>query len=410
MKIALYDPFPVCGGMMTWTRHMRAGLIALGHECDTVSFTRSGRPLKKWGNPNAGTQWYERPLDKVFAYKNCREELRRYDRVILVEPLMELHEKEAERNGWRLPYYVWVLEEAGVPFTTVLHSFSYSTKATPWAVPILELPSFIGVGLSHAEPERCVRGNTRVLELAEWVRAPHPYVSVYPLDGPVPPNHLMAGTTGRFAHINGFHLGAMAQALGTLPQGTLFQMYGGCPITNKPAATTVMFEMMRDGGYGYTPHREDDNPFRPNPWVLTKEDGSVAYGGAYSGGGAGQAAATSQMRVHVSPMAEDKSTGVTNYVQLEAMDAGCLPVSTDTHWRPSFRGWIIEALPTTPSLSLVIKSEKPKTWVRKLGKAMELALTCPDDRRQELIRHNREVLRTEHDPATVAKTMVEVLG
>jgi hypothetical protein len=409
VKVAIYDPDPYCGGLMTWSRQMQAGLRAAGAECDVVSLTKSGKPRIAWGRPSDSTEWYERPLDKVGAYKNTRDVFAEYDRIVLTEPLAGLQDREAGKNNWAVPYYVRVLEVAEVPFTTVLHSFDYSEKAAPYAEAVVSLPGFLGTGFAHASPARVLGGN-KAMEAVKWVQAPHPYAPFLPRDAPVPPRGV-AGCTGRFAHINAFQLPAAAAARGLLPRGSTVQLRGSCAVSARASYTLEMYEGLRDN-YGYQAYRAGDGAIRPHNWVLWKEDGSstIRYDGAYPGGAGGTVEACQSMQAHVSLMAREKSTWVTNYTQLEAMDAGCIPVATDSHWSDWFRGKVIGALPTTPSVGLLVKDAELHKWLAAAGHAITSALELSDQERQEYAAHNRQALREIHDPAASARVLLEVLG
>lgn len=414
MKIAIYDPDPVCGGLMTWGRQMQHGLRAAGAECDIVSFTKSGKPKVAWGRPADSTEWYERPLDVVGAYKNCKDVLAAYDRVVLTEPLMGLQDREARKQNWSVPYYARVLDVAGVPFTTVLQSFSYAEKDAPFAAAVTGLGSFLGTGFAHASPERVLGGNA-ALERVPWVQAPHPYLPVMEPSSPLPPRGV-AGCTGRFAHLNGYQLPSAAMAMGCLPRGAVLQLRGSCAVSARPSYSLEIFEALRDT-YGFQVWRDGEGAIRPHKWVAWQNDEhdvpvrTVRYDGAYAGGTQEPVMACQTMQAHVSLMARDKSTWTTNYVQLEAMDAGCVPVATDSHWSDEFRGRVLGALPSTPSMAAIVKSEPELTaWIRQAGVQVSAALDMSDGERAQVARHNREVLYSRHDPASVAKVLLEVLG
>jgi hypothetical protein len=411
VKVAIYDPDPYCGGLMTWGRQMQAGLRAAGAECDVVSLTRSGKPRVSWGRPSSSTEWYERPLDRTGAYKNCRDFLAEYDRIVLTEPLAGLQDKEAKKQGWSVPYYARVLEVAGVPFTTVLQSFSYAGKDAPFAEAVVSLPSFLGTGFAHADPSKVLGGN-QAMEAVKWVQAPHPYAPVLPVDAAVPPRGV-AGCTGRFAHINAFQLPAVAAARGLLPRDCTVQLRGSSAVSARASFTFEVFEAIRDG-YGMESWREGDGVIRPHPWVLWVNDGApcriIRYDGAYPGGAEGTVEACRTMQAHVSLMSRDKSTWVTNYAQLEAMDAGSVPVATDSHWSAWFRGKVIGALPTVPSVGLLIKDAGLHRWLAAAGDVITAALELADQERAEYATCNRTALRDVHQPAASARVLLEVLG
>lgn len=404
MKIAIYDPDPIVGGMMSWGRHMQHGLRMLGHECDIVTFTASGRPRKSWGNPRMGTSWYDREPDVTGRYAQCASVLKAYDRIVLTEPLQGLQDREAHRNNWSVPKYVRVLQLARVPFTTVLHSFSYDLDDAPFSGHVVTLPDFTGTGFAHADPARVLQGNY-TLEQVKWVQAPHPYLPSRDVSAPLPGRDV-AGVTGRFAHINGPHVPALMAARQLVPDGTTVQLRGASAVSNRPSFTLELYEIIRDR-FGYEGQREGDDVFRHHNWVLWNGKNVIRYDGSYTDA----VYACSSMTVHVSLMSEKNSTGVTNYAQLEAIDAGSLQVSTKCHWRPSFSGHVVDALSTMPSMSTIVKDPYVQDWLRKVASpAVTAALHASDEERTATARHNREVLREEHDPRIAAKLLTEVLG
>jgi hypothetical protein len=405
MKIALYDPEPVCGGPMTWSRFTQQGLRALGHECDTVSFTKSGRQRKAWGQMTPGTGWFDRPLDVVGKYKDCKDILGKYDGVVLTEPLIGLQDRQAVRENWGLPYYGRVLDLAGVRFTTALQAYNYSPKHAPFAEAVLALPSFAGTGITHVNDTIVLR-EAPSLRQYPWHYVPHPYTLHAPDD--LLPGRGVAGCAGRFVHIDGFHILAMAAALRTLPAATVVQLRGACAISNRASLSVEVYEQLQKMGYeqGY---RHGEDVFRPHNWWLSDGRGWVRYDGPYPGWPGG-VAAISAMQVLCSVMADENSHGASSYTQLEGIDAGATQVATHLHWRKNFQGLFAPAIPTMPSLTTIPRDPAAEAWTRKAGEQVAIALSWDDGLRLRTAQHNREVVRAEHDPRLTAKTIAEVLS
>jgi hypothetical protein len=406
MRVALYDPEPVCGGPMLWTRMVQTGFRELGHECDVVSFTKSGRQRKAWGQMQPGTAWYDRQLDVVGKYKDCKDVLAPYDGVVLTEPLIGIQDKQALKSNWAIPYYGRVLELAGKPFTTALHAFSYSQKAAPFASVILQMPNFAGTGISHVTASMVTRDN-QVMKGIPWEYIPHPYKLCITDDTWVPARGA-AGCAGRFVHIDAFHIPALAAAYGTLPDDTIVQLRGACAISNRASLSMEVYEELQKMGYN-TGARAGDDVFRPHNWWLTKNGSTVRYDGAYSGwpDSVGVCAA---FQVMVSVMADENSHGASSYTQLEGIDAGCTHVATPLHFRPEFEGVMAPSVPTMPSLQTVARDPAAAQWVHAVGRQITEALSWDDAKRKQIAQYNREVVRVQHDPRLTAKALVEILS
>lgn len=390
---------------MTWCRFAQRGLRALGHDCDVVSFTKSGRPRKNWGTMVPGTGWYDRPVDVTARYRDCKDVLKQYDGVMLTELLIGLQDRQALKENWSLPFYGRVLDLAGVRWSTTLHSFSYSEKAAPFAAALVALPSFAGAGLSNVDSARVIRDNTPLRGIP-WQKTTIPYTLCAPDD--MIPARGVAGCAGRFVHIDGFHVLAMAAAYRTLPVDTIVQLRGACAISNRASLSVEVYEQLQAMGYEQA-HRDGEDVFRPHNWWVMSPWGTVRYDGPYAGWPE-SVRASSAFQVFVSVMADENSHGSCNYAQLEAIDAGCMQVATPLHWRPSFRGLCPPAIPTMPSLTSIPRDPAAEAWTRKVGDQVAQALSWDDAMRLHVAKHNRDVIRAEHDPLVTAKAIVEVLS
>jgi hypothetical protein len=389
---------------MTWGHHLQAGLRALGHDCDIVSLTWSGRPRQACGSERPGTMWYRDPVDATGKLRQSADFFREYDGIILSELEIGLHDREARKHGWSMPRYARALELSGVPFTTALQGFDYSEANAPFAGTTCSLPNFTGTAVAHSSPEKVLNGNP-VLERLTWLPAPLPY-QIASAAPDLPPRDA-AGMAGRFCHIKGCHLLAIMAGSGLLPDGTTVKLSGTAAMSNRPSITVEVMECLEQE-FGFKGTRQEGNIYAPLPWSMSSEEKlcGVDYTGSYTD----PVAVSREFAVAVALTARKNSSGTINYAMLEAVNAGCLLVSTTTQWRPAFWGWTLEPLDTMPSIRKALTEASVRNWLHDAAQLVSAALGVDDVTRQEMTVRNRAALVRDHDPAAVAQKYVEALG
>jgi hypothetical protein len=392
-------------GLQTWGRHLQAGLRALGHDCDIVSLTWSGRPRQAWGSERPGTMWYRDPVNATGKYRQSADFFRQYDGIILSELEIGLQDREAKKHGWSMPRYARALELSGVPFTAALQGFDYSEANAPFAGTACSLPNFTGTAVAHSSPAKVLNGNP-VLERLTWLEAPLPYQVADPGDTALPPRDT-AGMAGRFCHIKGCHLLAIMAGMGLLPDGTIVKLSGTAAISNRPSVTVEVMEVLEQE-FGFRGRRQEGNIYTSMPWSVSSEEKlcGVDYTGSYTD----PVAVSREFAVAVALTSRKNSSGTINYALLEAVNAGCLLVSTATQWRPSFWGWVLEPLDTMPSIRKTLTEESVKAWLRQAAGLVGAALGANDAVRREMTTRNLSVLQAEHSPAAVAQKYVQALS
>src|SRR3990172_686238 len=109
MKIAIYDPNPRICGPTTWAHQLKAGFIDLGHECQVVTATSSGKPRVAWGPENKsvsyGARWSPWVPDATFNRSGLVQYLNSCQLVILTEPKIPAVDRAAFKEG-KFPLYI----------------------------------------------------------------------------------------------------------------------------------------------------------------------------------------------------------------------------------------------------------------------------------------------------------------
>jgi hypothetical protein len=116
MKVAILEPEPGVKGPTAWAFRLKHGFIGLGHECDVVSYTKSGKSRKAWGTPQPGARWWSEAPNVVVKTENIVEVLDSYDMIVLPEIKIPQHDKIALKAGEGvLPEYVDALRRTKTP-------------------------------------------------------------------------------------------------------------------------------------------------------------------------------------------------------------------------------------------------------------------------------------------------------
>lgn len=426
MKIAIYEPEPRVCGPMTCAYHLQVGFQKLGHECDVITFTKSGKPSITWGSMRQHIRWYRRAPDVTAKYADSTEVLRGYDAVILTDVRTMLQDKEALNDLKNLdnldddevfksvtavtpskPDYLAVLEKSGVRFTTALHGNFYPPKEVQFAAELISLPAFRGGAVSFAP--RAQDASKDIWPGVTWVQSPLPYQLKSDPDDDSISAGAASGITGRFIPNKGHHLLAIAAAKGYVPGNV--ELWGACSVGAGPSQSYRAFEVLhqelnlpgtRYGNQPETPNGGD--LIRPYPWDITGPTGSIFYCGGYED----PIKTCDRLAVHVDLTAATFSHGM-EFSQFESMDAGCSQVSVESMWNYAFMGKVLSAIPVVPGEKKLLNTDEGRELLETVGDVVTNALAKTNTIRRREALHNRRALATVNDPAAVASNFLECL-
>jgi len=401
VKIAIYEPEPRICGPLTYAYHVKAGLIALGHEVDVVSFTKSGKARVSWGTPKPGARWWLKPIDRVDKNSNAISVLQEYDMVILPEIRNPSHDKEALKEE-TVPLYVDALVKAGVPWTTALHGTNYGEKETVFTEQLLASPTrgktLVTASWSSVE-------SSPLFKDIDWAFAHLPYVPTFDVDADIPRDPRTVGGMGRFIWNKGQHIVAMAGAF--LPEDVTVEIWGACSIGMSASPTFVVYEeFVRKGeweGKRFGPDGTDGNVIQPYNWeARLPGHAMVKYLGNYDK----PLQTASRMVAHAGLTSGNFSRGLVEFSTLEAMDAGAFPIVPKHLSDPEFEMFV---LPTYENALSFAKLRVDDSTVRELASMYEKCLDVwqNEAERKRIVQHNREVIRKRNNVVAIAQTFVD---
>lgn len=411
MRIAIYEPEPMVCGPMVWAGYLQAGFRSLGHECDVITFTRSGKSRAIWNDPETshGLRWRDVPPDEVGRYSTATDLLQQYDGVILNDARTVMHDRSAQAGTSYLhahtPDYLSVLAVGQVPFTFALHGNAYPVKELPFAERLMALPGFTGTAVSHS-PLAVKQGAPTWRHRVSFVITPLPFVPQFTIDDDLPDNigDLPVGITGRYTSTKGHHALAWAAAYDLLPQGVNVELWGSCLINRAPSLSFNTFEQLTKAGL--IGARADAHVTAPAIWSVGSPDGTdISYKGGYRDG----RLVAQELSAHVDLTSSRFSAGAMEFSQLEAIDAGRAQVSVDSMWDPQFIGETIPAVHVWPGDGRFRTDESTRQLLHNIGGAVSTVLAIdPDTRRQNAVA-NRITLARVHDPKITARIYLKAL-
>lgn len=423
MKIAIYEPESMLGGLQTWAHHLRTGLRALGHEADWVTFTRSGRPRSTWELKPDSFALKQRlwPYDHVVKYTAAVEFLNGYDGVILNDPRSYIQDLAAQRGTATVepgvPDYLAVLRRVRVPVTVGIHCSRYERKQFPYLEQLLGIDTLTDTLVTHSE--RAFR--EMLTEMPEWAAHDHRSVPLpYAPSCPSSPsrNYIssagaggapVVGLVGRYTGVKGHRALAAAWAYGDLGRLADVQLWGGCDVFRGPAASTVTYEALLAALPVLGGAIQEGSGATARPWRLDHPD--VGTKMTYSGY-TDTLATHARLHVAVNLTTTEASGGALEYAQLEAIDVGCALVAPVHRWDDRYCGDTLEWVGRWPSDAKLAKTVAEGTGrlaIDVITAAVASAICWSDQAAAERRAHNREVLREVHDPATVASAYVDAL-
>lgn len=408
MRVAILEPEPGVKGPTAWAFRMRYGFQRLGHHCDVVSYTKSGKSRSSWGKPQPGGRWWSEAPDVVVKHSALLECLNSYDMIVLPEIKVPLHDKTAIKEGEGvLPLYVDVLRKTTTRWTTALHGSFYPEKDIPFVPALLESPSRGRMLVTMSDDS--ARDSNPLFHEMEWLKGPMPFIPRFDVDTPLTTERIV-GTSGRFIYNKGQPLIALS---GTeLPEDVTVEVWGSCSVGRGPSPTYIVYELLRDHFGAMTKRyaridavkgHPDGNIVTPFPWdARVPGKALIRYLGNYTD----PAATARRFMVHMNLTAYRFARGLVEYSTLEAMDAGALAIMPAHLSDPQFRGLVLDWYTGSPTQKRLISDDGHKL-IKKVAEAFETCLAIPDVHRADIVRHNREVLRTRNDPAKSASVMIE---
>lgn len=427
MRIAIYEPYPRVCGPMTWTQHLKAGFIALGHHCDVVTFTRSGKPKIMWGEGQMrnGIHWTSKDIDVTAPFRGSRNTMESYDAVILSDVRTVMHDNDAKKEKAYLqadlPDYISVLKAMERPFTFALHGNNYPPNEVPYAAQLVELPNFSGVAVTHSPTSFIL--SKEIWPHVGWKESPLPYAMVsHPESTEIPHSGPSAskvvGITGRYITTKGSHVPAVVAAEGYLDHSVKVELHGACSVSLAASATYKTYEALHLGKpYTFEGKRHGvikpgervetgGDVIRPYTWDVTCPNGTrVSYLGGYEDG----LKVCKRLTTHVDLTAANFSDGM-EYSQFEAIDAGCMQVSVESMWSRDFKGEVVPAVNAWPGEMTLINSSYHRHTIEGIGEAINRTLKLTAKERREIANFNRRVLDDKHNPAAIATTFIRALG
>lgn len=410
MRVAIYEIIPNAGGISVWSNQLQHGFRQLGHECDLVALTKSGKPSSSWdhkGHTKPGTWWRHTPFDVVGKLKNAASIFNAYDLVVLHDGRDKAADKVAfKRQGHlvpELPDYLVALMSSNTPFTLMLHGNNYTKNEAPFAEQLLSLPNYLGVGMTCSTTSR---DDNDAWSKSDWVVSPIPYKLRH--DPHEPPAHDLSsvGITGRYNWTKGHHALALTAGMGLFPTEYDVHLYGGCP-TGRYTSPSHQTYVQLVGRLGLTGEHDGTNPYDAYTWrVKLPGGGTMHYHGTFYDG----YETCQKIGTHVDLTSMSLSRGLLEYSELEAIDAGCASVAVNSMWVDGFHADTLPGVKTWPNAERICQDEAVGQYLEPLGNAVTAAVNrSPDDRRAR-VAHNRERVRELNDPAKVASIIINMYG
>jgi hypothetical protein len=395
-KIAIAEWFPRICGATDWGLHLSAG-----NPCDRWTFSKSGRPLKRW---NRGECWTTGRIKDAAAILN------EYDLVILTDVVC--FAPELREN----PYYIGVLNQLTVPWVTHYHGGTYPSKYDDTIRAVLASPSFTGVIITTRLPEARARLDHLAARPIRYVNHPFlPYdLGRAPELIPLEKRKREVIMTARIAVNKGQN--ALFELLPQLRGDVNLWGYNSFGL---PSIGWRLWELGNAIGYKVT----KEAMLREDALKLTHPNARKFYTGRWefkARGGARIRYHQSYVHLdeidwrpvcHVS-LANSDFKGTLEYVTLDAMAAGCVCVVPE-HAVEYTRGAYKDAVTTVPY-------NRCNLWARKDGAAsgaidgdagrmatdINNILAMPLSILSAQVEQQFIALRLKHDPKLIFKRLV----
>jgi hypothetical protein len=411
MKVAIFEPSPRICGPTIWARHVRTGMRTLGHACDIVSVTKSGRPSSAWNTAQEtytyGFHWAPYQPDVTVSLKSAGPVFDGYDLIVLAEPKCAPHDRNVYRRAQtENPLYIDALAKTKTPWTTALHGPQYDDKLAPFLDRCLGTGNFTGKIITPALDY----ANDRFVgvEFTEYPCLPY---TVQNENLASVPNTGVVGFAGRTVINKGPQLLVYLACQRLLKANV--EIHGASSVSVGPSMTRSMYELLIEHDFKLELiHAEHHVPdvIRPHRWKAVREDQTVEYKGNYTD----PAAVFPRFQVHVNFTSREFSQHLIEFVGLEALDAGCVGVyPPHTLGAAPYEVVVLDGFTAPPAITQDlpprVRTDRMDDGVLDTVVAkLEEAISYTEDQRQTLAAYNRSVIREHHDPAKFAAALLEM--
>lgn len=336
MKIAVFEPYPRMCGVSAWTWHIAQGFRDVGHHCDVLTFTKSGRPRKTTSRRRDGVsfamgwQWWPEPADRTERWVDAPSTLDEYDLIVLNEPKNGTADRDAMKTDPpQLPDYIQAIAQSGTPWMTVLHAPQYDTTRSKYLEACLDAGKFTGFAIEH-QPGSYESGEWafagRITKIQQWPWLP--YRMRHVID-PVP-RYRIIGQSGRMIPNKG--PAVLAYHADRFPEGWRTRMHGAESGGHGPAVSYGIYEALvrfhgwtgaRPGtpGNSYDELNNSGDKLHAWPWWLQKDGRVLEFTATYDD----PFKIWQECAVAVNLTQKKFAVGL-EYTMLEAMNAGCAVV------------------------------------------------------------------------------------
>jgi hypothetical protein len=387
---------------------LREGFKLLGHEAVLISHTKSGRTRKSWGKPQNGGRWWSSAPDLVVKDADLVAVLDSFDMIVLPEVKVPSQDKQAKKEN-RLPIYVDALLRTKTPWTSSLHGSFYPTRDVPFVETLFQSPSRGNYLITMSDDSVESDASDPVIRSIKWHKAPMPYTPQRAIDAPIIDNRTV-GTTGRFIFNKGQPIVALAGVF--MPQDVTVEIWGSCAVGQGPSPTFLVYEILKEKYHSQAKRYptsfdpalgEDGNTVTPFPWDVRPPGGAlIRYLGNYTN----QIGTAERMTVHVNLTSFGFARGLVEYSSIEAADAGALNIVPAHLSDPQFRMMIVPDFQPFSSPKR-IESDEANATAQMVAEKIMTCLDTPRSFKDEVVRHNREVIRTRNDPRLCAQAMID---
>lgn len=405
MKICVLDPEPRVCGPTNWGFQLREGFRNLGHETHLISHTKSGKSRKSWGIPQNGGRWWSSAPDYVVKDEYLVQTLDSYDMIVLPEIKVPSQDKAAIKAD-KLPIYVDALRRTKTPWTSALHGSMYPDRDTPFVAQLFESPTRGDYLVTMSDDSVT---SSEILQTIKWQKSPMPYTPQCAVDDPIVDARTV-GTTGRFIFNKGQPIVCLAGVF--LPADVTVEVWGSCAVGQGPSPTYLVYEILKDKYKAQVKRYPtsfdpaigpDGNTVTPFPWDARPPGGAlVRYLGNYTN----QIGVAKRLGVHVNLTSFKFARGLVEYSTLEAADAGAINIVPQHLSDPQFRMMVVDAFQPFSSPKR-IESDEANVTAKEIADRIMVCLDQPKSWKEDVVRHNREVMRTRNDPRICAQAMID---
>jgi len=378
-------------GVTTFSFHLADGLREAGHDVVTINSTKSGKETVRWSRTDGGARWWHQAPDITVPHDDLATLLDDLDFVLLSDVTASTLPEHGYIDGFARTRTRWA---------TFGHGNAY--EKTPEFLELIDKArSFSGIVFACTAPYSY---DTHPL-FGGMICIPirRPYVPRLPVGEPLTQMRY-AGTIGRFSTGKNLHL--MAFSWLHRPEPVDIVLNGATINSMRPCDSYLTFETLaaQDGVHTAV---EPETKNKTSEWIVNNYPNTppshVHYAGAYTNA----VSVARTLRAFLNLTSQTFSAG-TEYTTMEAFDAGCMVAVPDGMLDPGSKfgvGW----LPRIEVPRGVVKGANETTLLKAIADKTAQMMAVPDPDRTMIAEYNRQVLRTEHSPLSVARVIEGVL-